>query len=106
MIFCLFQYLFFLQIFFRKVCFIHEQINFKSAIQKDKKYIVGLGSPIIDITAKIDEKTINELEIQYGKTVVVNEKNKKFFQILESSPDVNYIPGGSVTNSIRVTSVF
>jgi len=67
---------------------------------------LGLGNPIIDILANTDEETIKKLEIPYGKCVFINEKNKEYFKLLESKPDVKYIPGGSVTNSLRVTNVF
>jgi len=75
-------------------------------MQNNKKYIVGLGNPIMDILAKADEETIKKLEIPYGKCVFIDEKNKEYFNMLESKPEVKYIPGGSVTNSIRVTNVY
>jgi len=64
-----------------------------------------VGNPIIDILAEVKEETISKLEIPYGKCVFINEKNKEYFDILESNPDVKLVPGGSVTNSIRVTNV-
>lgn len=71
----------------------------------NKKYVIALGNPIIDISAHTDEETIKKFEIEFGKTVFCNEKNCGFFDYLESKPEVTYIPGGSVTNSIRVTNV-
>ncbi len=70
-----------------------------------KKYILGLGNPIIDISAGADEETIKKFELEMGKTIFCNDKNAGFFDYLESKSDVTYIPGGSVTNSIRVTNV-
>ncbi len=70
-----------------------------------KKYILGLGNPIIDISGSVDEETLKRFELQPGTTSFCNEKNCGFFDYLESKPDVTYIPGGSITNSIRVTNV-
>jgi adenosine kinase len=70
-----------------------------------KKYILGLGNPIIDISGNVEEETLKKFELQMGTTVFCNEKNCGFFDYLESKPEVTYIPGGSVTNSIRVTNV-
>jgi len=74
-------------------------------LQSNKRYIIGLGNPIIDILAKTDKETITNLDIPYGTCVFINEKNKEYFNKLESHPEVKYCPGGSVTNSIRVTNV-
>lgn len=59
----------------------------------------------MDIVAQVDEETIKRMDIPFGKCIFINEKNKEYFDILESKPEVKYVPGGSVTNSIRVTNV-
>jgi hypothetical protein len=69
------------------------------------KYIVGLGNPIVDISANTDEPTIQKFYLGFGRTVFRNEQNEGIFGYLESQPDVTYIPGGSVTNSIRIANV-
>jgi hypothetical protein len=70
-----------------------------------KKFILGLGNPIIDISAETDQETLNKFELAAGQTIFCNDKNLPFYEYLESKPEVTYIPGGSVTNSIRVTNV-
>jgi hypothetical protein len=70
-----------------------------------KKFIIGLGNPIVDISAETDDTTINKYGLSFGGTVFANSENVGFYDVLESQPDVIYIPGGSVTNSIRVTNV-
>lgn len=77
----------------------------RSDMKNNKKYIIGLGNPIIDILAKTNEETIIRLDIPYGKCVFITDKNKEYFDLLESQPEVKFVPGGSVTNSIRVTNV-
>ena len=70
-----------------------------------KKYILGLGNPIIDISAEADQATLDKFELPAGQTIFCNDKNMPFYDHLEAQPGVTYIPGGSVTNSIRVTNV-
>jgi len=72
---------------------------------QSKKYIVGLGNPIIDISANTDAETIQKYGLSFGGTVFANDENIGFYDLLEAQPDVIYIPGGSVTNSIRVANV-
>lgn len=69
------------------------------------KYVLGLGNPIIDISASADTASIEKYGLAFGQTVFANESNVGFFDYLEGQKDVVYIPGGSVTNSIRVTNV-
>lgn len=68
-------------------------------------YIVGLGNPIIDISATIEDDHLTKYNLGWGKTVFASDENIGFYEDLESQKDVSYIPGGSVTNSIRISSV-
>lgn len=68
-------------------------------------YILGLGNPIFDISASADSDTIKKFGVEWGRTVFANPDNIGFYDYLEKQPDVTYIPGGSITNSIRVASV-
>jgi adenosine kinase len=70
------------------------------------KYILGIGNPIIDISATVTEETIKKFNLDWGKTVFANDSNVGFFDELESQSDVTYIPGGSVTNSLRICNVY
>lgn len=69
------------------------------------KYILAIGNPIIDISAKADESTIKKYNLGFGRTVFRNDENEGIYSFLESQSDVTYIPGGSVTNSIRIANV-
>jgi adenosine kinase len=68
-------------------------------------YIIGLGNPIVDISATSDEETLKKYGLEFGRTVFTNDENVGFYDVLEAQSDVTYIPGGSVTNSIRITNV-
>jgi len=69
-----------------------------------KNFIIGIGNPIIDISASTDEESIKKYGLSFGGTVFANSDNVGFYDTLEKQSDVVYIPGGSVTNSIRVTN--
>ena len=70
-----------------------------------KKFILGLGNPIIDISAETDKEVLDRYQLVAGQTIFCNDLNMPFYDYIESKPEVTYIPGGSVTNSIRVTNV-
>lgn len=76
-----------------------------STLKKNKGFLVGIGNPILDISNNTDKETIEKFGLQFGQTIFANDQNKSFFDVLEKTPKVSYIPGGSVTNSIRVTNV-
>jgi adenosine kinase len=69
-----------------------------------KGKLVGLGNPIIDISNEINEEGLEKYGLKFGQTIFANDQNKFFFDDLEKAPNCSYIPGGSVTNSIRVTN--
>ncbi len=68
-------------------------------------YILGLGNPIIDISATADSESIHKFGVEWGRTVFASQENIGFYDYLENQSDVTYIPGGSITNTIRVASV-
>jgi adenosine kinase len=73
--------------------------------QISQKLILGLGNPIIDISASVDEETVKKYSLEWGQTVFRNDENGGIYEHIESQSDVTYIPGGSITNSIRITNV-
>lgn len=66
--------------------------------------IIGIGDPIVDISAEIDKDSIKKYELAWGSTVMANDKNIKIFNEIEKRDHVSYIPGGSVQNTMRVIS--
>ena len=78
------------------------QINNKSRLSS----IIAIGNPIVDISAEIDRESILRYNLVWGGTFFANESNIGFYEELESKPQVSYIPGGSIQNTLRVTSWF
>ena len=58
----------------------------------------------MDISAEIDTEILARYKLVWGGTFFANESNMRFFEELESKPQVTYIPGGSIQNTLRVTS--
>lgn len=70
-----------------------------------KKIVAGIGNPILDISNKVSKELIDKFGLVYNQTVMANDENVGFYDVIEKLPNCSYIPGGSVTNSIRVTNV-
>ena len=66
--------------------------------------IIAIGNPIVDISSEIDKESIQKYRLKWGETVFVDPGNVGFFDELESKPQVTYIPGGSIQNTLRVAS--
>ena len=70
--------------------------------------IIGIGDPIVDIISEINADIISEHELKLGDSIFASEdcanKNIEMFNILENNRSVNYVPGGSVQNTLRVLS--
>jgi adenosine kinase len=71
---------------------------------ENMRYILGIGNPIIDISATTTKETLKKYDLDFGGTVFASDSNIGVYAELEKSPDVSYVPGGSVTNSIRVAN--
>lgn len=68
------------------------------------KSIIAIGNPIVDISAEVEKESLEKYHLAWGATVFVDEYNIGFYNDLESRPRVTYIPGGSIQNTLRVTS--
>jgi adenosine kinase len=68
--------------------------------------IIGIGDPIVDISSQVDNELINKLNMSWGDTIFIDEfaENEEIFNDLERMPEVRFIPGGSVQNTLRVLS--
>ena len=66
--------------------------------------LIAIGNPIVDISAEVDKESIQKYRLKWGETVFADESNIGFFKELESEPEVTYIPGGSIQNTLRVCS--
>ena len=66
--------------------------------------LIAIGNPIVDISSEVDKESIQKYNLKWGETTFANQSNIGFFDELESKPQVTYIPGGSIQNTLRVAS--
>ena len=66
--------------------------------------VIAIGNPIVDITAEVSKESLQKYRLKWGETVFADRTNIGFFDELESKPQVTYIPGGSIQNTLRVAS--
>lgn len=78
--------------------------NFHSSQKFRFRSLIAIGNPIVDITSEIELETIEKFGLELGKSIFANEKNVGYFEELEKKKDVKYIPGGSIQNTLRITS--
>ena len=76
---------------------INSKIRFNS--------LLAIGNPIVDISAEVTRDILTKYNLKFGETVFANQYNDGFFQELENMPQVTYIPGGSIQNTLRVTAL-
>ena len=74
-------------------------------VSSEKKgFIIGIGNPIIDISNDTTKESIDKYGLAFGQTIFANDSNIGFYDELEKAQNCSYVPGGSVTNSIRVSN--
>ena len=64
--------------------------------------MIAIGNPIVDISAEITRQILDQFHLSFGQTVFANQSNVGFYKELENMPQVTYIPGGSIQNTLRV----
>lgn len=66
--------------------------------------LIALGNPIVDISAEISKDSVKKYNLSWGGTVFADQYNVGFYNELENMPQVTYIPGGSIQNTLRVAA--
>merc|ERR1712061_371446 len=64
--------------------------------------ILGMGNPLLDISAEVTQATFDKYGLQPGNAILAEEKHAPLYDELAASKDVKYIAGGATQNSIRV----
>ena len=75
-------------------------------LQKQSRFtkLIALGNPIVDISAEIGKESVKKYNLSWGGTVFADQFNVGFYNELENMPQVTYIPGGSIQNTLRTTA--
>jgi len=64
--------------------------------------ILGMGNPLLDISAEVTQATFDKYGLQPGNAILAEEKHAPLYAELAATPGVKYIAGGATQNSIRV----
>mmetsp|Transcript_120702 Transcript_120702/g.346820 ORF Transcript_120702/g.346820 Transcript_120702/m.346820 type:complete len:342 (+) Transcript_120702:81-1106(+) len=64
--------------------------------------ILGMGNPLLDISAEVTQETFDKYGLQPGNAILAEPKHAPLYDELAAKKDVKYIAGGATQNSIRV----
>ncbi|KAJ7975052.1 Adenosine kinase [Quillaja saponaria] len=64
--------------------------------------LLGMGNPLLDISAVVDEKFLEKYDIKPNNAILAEDKHLPMYDELASKNNVEYIAGGATQNSIKV----
>ncbi|CAH4030245.1 unnamed protein product [Pieris brassicae] len=67
-----------------------------------KGLLVGIGNPLLDISAIVDESLLQKYELQADGAIMAEDKHMPLYKELMEKYKAEFIAGGSVQNSLRV----
>ncbi|KAJ8948447.1 hypothetical protein NQ318_007970 [Aromia moschata] len=65
--------------------------------------LVGIGNPLLDISAIVDKEFLAKYDMKENDAILASDKHKNLYEELTEKYPVEYIAGGSVQNTLRVT---
>lgn len=79
-------------------------LNFtKNSIMSDfKGVLMGMGNPLLDISAEVGQDMLDKYELQLDSAVLAEEKHLPIYKDLIDNYKAGFIAGGATQNSIRV----
>ncbi|XP_055807528.1 adenosine kinase 2 [Solanum dulcamara] len=64
--------------------------------------LLGMGNPLLDISAVIDQDFLNKYDIKMNNAILAEDKHLPMYEEMTSKYRVEFIAGGATQNSIRV----
>lgn len=64
--------------------------------------LLGLGNPLLDISAIVDEEFLKKYDLHPDNAILAEEKHTALYEELVQECDSEFIAGGSVQNAFRV----
>lgn len=64
--------------------------------------LLGMGNPLLDISAVVDEAFLAKYDVKLNNAILAEDKHLPMYDELSSKGNVEYIAGGATQNSIRV----
>uniref|UniRef100_A0A6B2EI10 Adenosine kinase n=1 Tax=Phlebotomus kandelakii TaxID=1109342 RepID=A0A6B2EI10_9DIPT len=65
--------------------------------------LLGMGNPLLDISAVVDEAFLKKYDLLPDNAILADEKHKPMYSELVENYNAEFIAGGSVQNTLRVT---
>nr|AYV89096.1 adenosine kinase 1-like [Tetranychus truncatus] len=65
--------------------------------------IFGLGNPLLDLIAEVDEKFLEKYGLKADDAILYEDKHQGLEKDMLAQYSVNYVAGGSVQNTMRIT---
>ena len=70
----------------------------------DSILIIGLGQPMVDLIGEVSEEFLEKYNLEKNSAIRADDSHHLLFQAMKKHPDIKYTPGGSTTNTLRITS--
>jgi len=70
--------------------------------RRDNKIILGFDHILLDISAQVDDDFIERYKVLIGEGIMANEIHVNMYEELKGLPTVEYIPGSTMVNTIRI----
>jgi len=68
-----------------------------------KGTLYGMGNPLLDMTAVVDEAYLQKYDLQPNNAILAEDKHRPIYdELLNENYKVSYSPGGATQNTIRV----
>ncbi|KAL9676790.1 hypothetical protein QQ045_005010 [Rhodiola kirilowii] len=67
-----------------------------------KGILLGMGNPLLDISAVVDDHFLQKYELQSNNAILAEDKHLPMYDEMASNPNVEFIAGGATQNSIKI----
>ncbi|XP_071495855.1 uncharacterized protein [Diadema antillarum] len=74
----------------------------KTRLEVSEGALFGIGNPLLDISANANEEFLKKYDLKANNAILAEEKHLPMYKDMETTFDVEYIPGGATQNSFRV----
>ncbi|XP_015172277.1 PREDICTED: adenosine kinase 1 isoform X1 [Polistes dominula] len=68
--------------------------------------LLGMGNPLLDISATVEQHFLEKYDLKANNAILADEKHKPLYDELIELYNADFIAGGSVQNTLRVTQWF
>ncbi|CAN6921701.1 unnamed protein product [Brassica oleracea] len=64
--------------------------------------LLGMGNPLLDVSAVVDQEFLNKYDIKLNNAILAEDKHLPMYDEMSEKFTVEYIAGGATQNSIKV----